>query len=123
VLPIIKDLQGDHGSASNYRGITISPIFSKVFVHTLRLLFQDHLVSSKWQSGYRKNSSTTHALYCLKETVNYYVANDSNVYCTFLDATKAFDRLVYSGLFLKVIRHGVPKLFLDVLIRREEAPL
>ena len=36
MLPIVKDNQGNHGDSSNYRGITISPIASKVFEHVLK---------------------------------------------------------------------------------------
>ena len=38
------------------------------------------------------------------------------MFCSFLDASKAFDRLVHSGLFLKLIERGAPKLFVDILI-------
>jgi hypothetical protein len=38
------------------------------------------------------------------------------VYCSFLDASKAFDRLVHSGLFLKLLDRGVPLVFLNVII-------
>ena len=31
----------------------------------------------------------------LKEVISYYVNNGSSVYCTLLDATKAFDRVKY----------------------------
>ena len=40
----------------------------------------------------------------------------SRVYCSFLDASKAFDRLIHSGLFLKLMDKKVPKIFLDVII-------
>jgi len=53
----------------------------------------------------------------LKETVSYYVNNDSPVYCTFLDATKAFDRVDYSKLFRLLIRRKVPSLILRFLLR------
>ena len=33
-----------------------------------------------------------------------------------MDASKAFDRLVHSGLFLKLINRGTPKIFIDILI-------
>jgi len=46
----------------------------------------------------------------LKETVSYYVNNDSPVYCTFLDATKAFDRVEYSKLFRLLIRRKLPSM-------------
>ena len=83
----------------------------------MKRLFFDYLETSENQYGFKRNSSTSHALHCLKETVNYYVNNGSRVYCGFLDASKAFDRLVHSGLFLKLINRGVPLIFLDTIIQ------
>jgi hypothetical protein len=40
----------------------------------------------------------------------------SNVYCAFLDASKAFDRLVHKGLFLKLLERGFPKCFIDLIV-------
>ena len=47
--------------------------------------------------------------------MNYYIDHGSWVYCSFLDASKAFDRLVHSGLYIKLIERGTPKRFLDIL--------
>ena len=116
IVPILKDHQGDHGDIGNYRGITISPILSKIFEHSLKILFHGYLDSSPWQFGFKRKSSTLHAVYCLKETINYYIDNGSRVFCAFLDASKAFDRLVHSGLFLKLMDRNVPKIFLDIII-------
>ena len=116
ILPIVKDSQGNKADSGNYRGITISPIISKIFEHVLKLTFEPHLQTSLHQFGFKKRSSTTHALYCLKQTINYYVNNGSRVFCSFLDASKAFDRLVHAGLFLKLMKRGIPKIFLDILI-------
>ena len=33
-----------------------------------------------------------------------------------MDASKAFDRLVHSGLFLKLMDGNVPKVFLDIIM-------
>ena len=116
MIPIVKDNQGDLTDVSNYRGITISPIISKLFEHVLKIVFGDFLSSSAYQFGFKKKSSTIHSLHCFRETVNYYVNNGSRVYCSLLDASKAFDRLVHSGLFMKLMDRKVPKIFLDILI-------
>jgi hypothetical protein len=79
MIPIIKDHQENHGDVGNYRGITISPIISKVFEHVLRIDFSDHISTSSYQFGFKKGASTVHALHCLKETINYYVDNGSRV--------------------------------------------
>ena len=38
------------------------------------------------------------------------------MFCAFLDASKAFDRLIHTGLFLKLLERKVPKIFLDLII-------
>ena len=116
IIPIIKDRTGNSSDVGNYRGITIAAMPSKVFEHILKTKFANYLNTSPYQYGFKGNSSTSHALFSLKETINYYIDHGSRVYCTFLDASKAFDRLVHSGLFLKLMERGTPKCFLDILI-------
>ena len=116
IVPVVKDNQGNRGDLANYRGITISPIISKIFEHALKHVFRDFLTTCPWQFGFKKRNSTTNALYCLRQTVDYYVENGSRVFCAFLDASKAFDRLIHSGLFLKMMQNGVPKIFIDLII-------
>ena len=116
MIPLVKDNRGNHGDVSNYRGITISPIVSKIFEHALKIIFSDHLRTSSFQFGFKRKSLTVHALFCFKQTVDYYIENKSRVYCSFLDASKAFDRVVHSGMFLKLLSHKVPKIFLDIII-------
>ena len=82
----------------------------------MKTVFSKHLETSPYQFGFKKKKSTSHALFCLKETINYYIENGSRVYCSFLDASKAFDRLVHSGLFMKLMDRNVPKTFLDIII-------
>ena len=116
MIPLVKDQQGNLSDVNNYRGITLSPIASKIFEHVLKFIFSDFLETSSNQFGFKKGSSTVHALHCLKGTVNYYVNNGSRVFCAFLDASKAFDRIVHAGLFLKMMKRKVPFLFLAIII-------
>ena len=116
ITPIIKDKHGNSADVNNYRGITISPLISKVFERVLKMQFSSFLTSSSYQFGFKSAKSTSHALFCLSETINYYIDHGSQVYCSFLDASKAFDRLIHSGLFIKLIERNTPKLFLDILI-------
>ena len=52
----------------------------------------------------------------LKETIAYYVQNQNPVFCTFLDATKAFDRLHYCKLFKLLIKRELPAYIVRVLV-------
>ena len=116
IIPIVKDRHGNASDVNNYRGITISAMASKVFEHILKTEFSQYLQTSSYQYGFKSNSSTSHGLFSLRETINYYIDHGSRVFCSFLDASKAFDRLVHSGLFLKLIERGTPKCFIDILI-------
>ena len=116
MIPIVKDLRGNKADPSNYRGITILPILSKLFEHVLKIVFADSLKTSQYQFGFKKKSSTAHALHCLRETVDYYVNHGGRVFCSFLDASKAFDRLVHSGLFIKLMEKKVPLPFLRIVM-------
>ena len=46
----------------------------------------------------------------------YYVMNNSLVFCTFLDATKAFDRIRYCKLFRLLNKRGIPPCIIRVLL-------
>jgi len=54
----------------------------------------------------------------LKETMDYYNKNQSSAFCTFYDASKAFDRVQYCKLFKILIRRNLYKhsLLVRVLI-------
>jgi len=52
----------------------------------------------------------------LKETLAYYSKNNSTVFCTFLDATKAFDRVKYYKLFRLLIDRGLPAGIIRLLL-------
>jgi hypothetical protein len=52
----------------------------------------------------------------LKETISYYVSNNSSVYCSFLDASKAFDRVHYCKLFRLLVKRGLPPCIVRILI-------
>ena len=64
----------------------------------------DDLTSCDLQFGSKENRSTDVCTMVLRESVSYYVNNGSSVFCTFLDASKAFDRVAYCQLFRLLMR-------------------
>ena len=52
----------------------------------------------------------------LKETISYYTTNQSSVFCSFLDASKAFDRVRYCKMFRLLMRRGLPACIVRILI-------
>jgi len=55
-----------------------------------------------------ENSSTNVCTMLLKETDAYYFNKGSSVLCTFLDASKAFDRVNYCNMFRFLIERDLP---------------
>ena len=116
ITPVVKDTQGDLCDSKNYRGITIGPLFSKMFEIALDEKISPLLNSDALQFGFKEKTSTSHALYVLKSTVNHFTENRSNVYTAFLDCTKAFDRISHHGLFMKLIDRNVPLVYLIIIM-------
>ena len=100
ISPIIKDPEGDTSSVENYRGITLSHVFSFLFEHAILIKIGHLLSSDDLQFGYKKCHSTSHAIYSVKQCIDYFTKHGSHVYASFLDCTKGFDRVSHSGLFL-----------------------
>jgi len=112
LVPIPKCKQGNCTVSSNYRAIAPSSVLGKIFDRIAMNRYSDMLGSSDLQFGFKQEHSTaTCTCVCtlvLKETVEYYNHNHGTVYCTMLDATKAFDRIQYCKLFRKLIHRKLP---------------
>jgi len=67
------------------------------------------------QFGFKKNTSCSHALFGFTEAVKYYRKRDNKVFCAFLDASKAFDKVLLNGLLAKLIKRNVPLPLVRVL--------
>ena len=62
-------------------------------------LYADELGTSNLQFGFKRQCSTNMCTMVLNEAISYNVNNGSSIFCTLLDATKAFDRVEYVKLF------------------------
>lgn len=52
----------------------------------------------------------------LKEVINYYLNNNSNVYACFVDASKAFDKVRHDKLFEILVERGMPDVILRMML-------
>ena len=73
-LPKEENVRGAH-KIENFRGITLSPIISKVFEHCLIEMFGKYLYSCDNQFGFKTKVGCAHAIYIMREVVDYYVKN------------------------------------------------
>ena len=116
VTPVIKDTSGDHSDSKNYRPITLSSLFSQLFEHAINIKIAHLLSTNDLQLGFKSKHSCSHALFVLNETVDYFTKHGSNVFVTFLDCSKAFDKVPHKALFSKLIERGVPLCFINLLV-------
>lgn len=103
INPIIKDNKLPSDDLNNIRPITISDtlanIFEKVVLYELEKTQKDH----ELQFGFKRNSSCNHAIFVLKETVNFYNCKLKSVYACAVDASKAFDKINRLAMMHKLI--------------------
>ena len=113
-IPKEENLQGPQ-KIENFRGITLSPVVSKIYEYCLMNLFQAYLYTCDNQFGFKPKLGCTHAIYTMRTIVDYYVANDTTVKLCFLDVSKAFDKLNHYVLFNKLMKRGTPITFIKIL--------
>ena len=99
VTSLVKDPMGDLCDSNNYRGIALSSAINKIIDWLILTRSKESLQTSDLQFAYKANNSTSMCSLALKEVAAYYIQNGGNVFCTMLDASKAFDRLRYDKLF------------------------
>lgn len=102
-------------SVDDFRGISISPVLSKVFEHCILQRFDTFFGTSDNQFGFKKSVGCSHAIYTARCVVDNYVSRGSTVNLCALDISKAFDRMNHHGLFLKLMHRSVPRTVLCVL--------
>jgi hypothetical protein len=116
IVPIVKDIHADCSSLDNYRPITLSPVISKLFESVLLQMYSDYLISDSLQFGFKKNIGCSNAIFLLRNVIEYFNNNGSNVYVASLDASRAFDKLNHFKLFSVLYKRGLPVILINVII-------
>ena len=116
IVPIVKNKSGNLSDSSNYRPIALATIVSKMFESVLLLKCAEYLSTSDNQFGFKSSHSTDLCIYTLKEFIDYNKSRGTTVYITFLDSSKAFDRIDHWLLFNKMIKKGVPLFIIKLLV-------
>ena len=116
VLPIPKGKHLNYSDSTNYRGIALCSIFGKLFDSYVLSRYESFLTTSNLQFGFKRGHSTSMCTMILKEVADYYRTHGNDVYCTMLDATKAFDRVEYCKLIRLLITKRLPAVVIRFLL-------
>lgn len=103
--------KGDRNDLSNYRPVSILPVFSKVFEKLLHIRLSKFIdkynLLTSHQYGFTKNKSTELALLAQKEFILEQFEQNFLALGVFVDFSKAFDLVDYNILLLKLERYGI----------------
>ena len=117
VIPLFKS--GDRNCITNYRPISLLPVFSKIFeklIHKRLLSFLDkHNILYNKQFGFRKRHSTIHALNTAITQILQSLDRKETVFGIFLDFSKAFDTVKHEILLDKLEHYGIRGISLNLL--------
>ena len=110
-IPLYKGKNTSTTDVNNYRGITLLSTFNKLFEIVMwkrmeRWWFQSGAISNL-QGACRKGISCVHTAFLLQESISTLLQNNSKVFVTYLDVSKAFDGVWIGGLFHRLWEIGV----------------
>ena len=107
LVPIPKNNHKSLNVSDNYRAIAMSSIFGKVLDNLILLEYHDVFSTSDMQFGFKKSHNTTQCTFVVNEIELCYQNNDTNVYVTLLDASRAFDGVNYIKLSRLLLKRQV----------------
>ena len=103
-------------SSENFRAITSCSTMCKLFEVIVQKKCENVFKTSDLQFGFKPNSSTADCTFVVQEIISFYNDPKTDVYCTLLDSSKAFDRLEFCTLFHKLLNRKMCPLMVRILL-------
>lgn len=118
ICPLFKS--GDKKNPENYRGIAINSSIGKVFNIILcnrldKLLLENKIIHEN-QIAFSKKAHTSDHIFVLKCLIDKYLnCGNKKVFACFVDFPKAFDKVIHTGIMLKLLNCNIDGYFYRIL--------
>ena len=117
VVPLHK--KGSINDEHNYRGITLLSTLGKLFTRILNNRLsewaENYGVYVEAQAGFRAHMGTTDNIFVLHGIITHMLNQGKQLFCAFVDFTKAFDYIVRDNLWAKLIKLGIRGNILNII--------
>ena len=119
LTPVYK--KGDVTDPNNYRGISLTSIFSKIFLNIIYIRIESfstrHRLISDEQGGFKKGRWTIDNIFTLHCYIKAALKKkNGHLYALFIDYSKCFDTISRNGLWYKLIKLGFSKKCVKLLM-------
>ena len=103
--------KGDRSTAANYRPISLTSVCSKILEHIIHSQIMRHLdihqILSDQQHGFRKKRSCESQLILTVQDLAAALEENEQMDVILLDFSKAFDKVSYQRLAIKLDHYGI----------------
>ena len=122
MFPVIKE-KGDIKNSRNYRGITITPTYSKIIEKIIKEREKSKILLSQnpLQKGFTENSTPLLCELFIEEFERESKDSKLPVYIAMLDGKSVFDVVIHANLIRRLFQIGISKqsiLFITKLISK-----
>lgn len=119
VLPILKPNK-DPSDALSYRPIALSSVLLKITEHLIKnrleWFIESRRLLSNSQYGFRRGKSTTDSIAIFVTDIRLAFSCNQSVAAAFLDITAAYDNVVLSILYKKLVSLNVPSMLCSFIM-------
>ena len=109
--------KGNHQVCDNHRGISLlfiaGKILARILLNRLTTHFDQGLLPES-QCGFRKERGTTDMVFAARQLQEKCQEQNSDLFSTYVDLTKAFDKVSREGLWKIMAKYGCPQKFISM---------
>ena len=119
IIKVLYKNKGDINDINNYRGITLLSCIGKLFTSVINARLYNYLTNANLlgneQVGFRPKHSTLDHIFALQTLASYYIGEGKQLFCAFVDYSKAFDFVDRTYLWQKLLESNVNGKVLNVI--------